>query len=182
MDDGDGNLVAHLLAAGVAGADGLGDARVLSWAEDRGTLDGGRMARLGASCLLRPEAGDRVLTWRSGDECWVLNVLDRADSNSPAVLAAGVPNLAIHASNIALAGRAVRISAEDFITSTRNRHAVENTRTETCRVRVSQVETDIRRAGTVEDDISGTLLQRTGTWLSSTLRDARFRARSFLFD
>ena len=182
MDSGNESLVAHLLGAGVAEADGMGEARVASWAEDRGTLDGGRMARLGASCLLRPEAGDRVLTWRNRDECWVLTVLDRADRDSPAVLAAGVPSLAIHASTIALAGKAVHISAEDFLTSTRNRHAVENTRTETCKLRVSQVETDIRRAGTVEDDISGTLLQRAGTWLSTTVRDARFRARAFLFD
>ncbi len=182
--NGGESLMAHLLGAGPAGPDAgaLVDARVVSWAEDRGMLEGGRTARLGASCLLRPGAGDRVLTWQGGDECWILTVLDRADSASPAVLAAGVSGLAIQAPTIALAGKAVHIAAEDFLTSTRNRHAVENTRTETCKVRVSQVETDIRRAGTVDDDITGTLLQRTGTWLSSTLRDARFRARTFLFD
>lgn len=177
-------LMEHLLGSGPAapGADGLGDASVIAWAEDRGTLDGGRNARLGASCLLRPEAGDRVLTWRSGNECWILTVLERADSKAPAVLAAGVSSLAVKASTIALAGRAVHISSDEFLTSTRNRHAVENTRTETCKLRVSQVETDVRRAVTVNDEISGTLLQRAGTWLSSTLRDARFRARTFLFD
>jgi len=186
-DDGAPGLVEHLLGSEKPAApagDGLGSAKVASWAEHGGRLEHGGAARLGASCLLRPEAGDRVLTW-SGEgegECWVLTVLERANKNGPAVLAAGVPSLAIQASTIALTGRAVHISAEDFLTSTRNRHAVEQTRTEVCKVRVGQIGTDIRKAGTVDDEVSGTLLQRAGTWLSSTVRDARLRARTFLFD
>lgn len=178
-------LLAHLLdGGGEAGSPrgGLRDAEVVSWAEDRGMIGHGRAARLGASCLLRPEAGDRVLTWQGEGGCWVLAVLERADREAPAVLADGVSHLAIRASNIALTGRAVHLAAEDFLTHTRNRHAVEHTRTETSKVRVSQVGNDIRRAVTVDDQVSGTLLQRAGTWLSSTLRDARLRARTFLFD
>ena len=183
QDDGGVGLVAHLLGAADGGANQpLREAEVVSWAEDRGMLADGQVARLGASCLLRPEAGDRVLVWSNQETSWVLNVLQRANKDSPAVLATDAPSFAIQAPKIALAGEAVHIAAKDFLTSARNRHAVETSRTETCRIRVSQVGTDIRRAVTVDDDVSGTLLQRTGTWLSNTVRDARLRARAFLFD
>ncbi len=177
-------FVAHLLGRR---ADGetvapLGEAVVSTWSETTGMLEDGRTARLGASCLLRPEPGDRVLAWSGGDDgCWVLAVLQRTDAQAAAVLA--MPGaVAIEAPRIALAARAVHIAAEDFLTSTRNRHAVEGTRTETCQVRVSQIGTDIRRVTTADEVVEGTLLQRTGTWISSTMRDARLRARTFLFD
>lgn len=182
--DGATGLVAHLLGAGgtPAPAQGMGTSRVASWADDRGMLEHGRAARLGASCLLRPQAGDRVLVWSDDGDCWILVVLERADRESPAVLATDAAHLALRADRIALTGRAVHIAAEDFLTSTRNRHAVENTRTETCEVRVSRIGTDIRRVVAADEEVSGTLLQRAGTWLSTTVRDARLRARTFLFD
>ncbi len=34
-------------------------------------------ARQASSCLLLPQSGDRVLVFMSGDECWILAVLDR---------------------------------------------------------------------------------------------------------
>lgn len=60
----DTGLVEHLLGStDQAGRpDGWGDFRIASWSEDRGMLEDGRVARIGASCLLRPQAGDRVLT------------------------------------------------------------------------------------------------------------------------
>ena len=177
------SFVAHLLGGSPtdAGA-GLGEAVVAAWSDDTGTLADGRIAGLGASCLLRPAPGDRVLAWAGEDgRCWVLAVLQRQSQEAPAVLATGGA-MTIEAPRLAMAAKAVHIVAEDFLTSTRNRHAVARTHTETCDVRVSQVGTDIRRATTVDDDIKGTLWQRTGTWISNTARDARLKARTFLFD
>ena len=71
----------------------------------------------------------------------------------------------------------MHIQAEDFLTSTRNRHAVEHVRTETVDTRVAQVGTDVRRAGHASDEVEGTMLQRAGTWVSNTVREARHRAR-----
>ena len=73
------------------------------------------------------------------------------------------------------------IAARDFLSSARNRHIVEDTRTETSRLRVTQVGTDIRRVTTSDETVDGTLLQRAGTWISTTVRDARLTARTFLF-
>ena len=63
----------------------------------------------------------------------------------------------------------MHIQAEDFLTSTRNRHAVEHVRTETVDTRVAQIGTDVRRAGHASDEVEGTMLQRTGTWISNTV-------------
>ena len=158
------------------------EAVISAWSDTAGTLAGGRAVRLGASCLLRPAPGDRVLVWAGSDgQSWVLAVLQRADEDAPAVLAASRP-LAIEAPRVGISASAVHVAAEDFLTSTRNRHAVEDTRTVTSRVRVTQVGTDIRRATTSDDTVAGTFMQRAGTWISNTTREARLRARTFLFD
>ena len=158
------------------------ESEVTAWTEVTGTLADGRTARLGVSCLLRPIAGDRVVVW-SGEngERWVLSVLERPGEAPAAVLATPGP-LTIRASTVSLAADAVHVHARDFLTSTVNRHAVEHTRTETVHMRVAQIGTDIRRATHVSDDVQGTLLQRTGTWISDTVREARLHARAFLFD
>ena len=157
------------------------EAVLATWAETSGTLSDGRTARLGASCLLQPAAGDRVLIWSRDDgERWILHVLDQADSQ-PALVAFKRP-LTLKAPRVSLSAKDVHIQAEDFLTSTRNRHAVEHVRTETVDTRVAQIGTDIRRASHASDEIEGTILQRAGTWVSNTLREARHRARTFLFD
>lgn len=157
------------------------EASVSAWSGATGVLGDGCVVRVGASCLLRPAPGDRVLIW-SGDDGrrWVLAVLLRAD-DATAILAAPGP-LAIEAPRVGISAGAVHVVAEDFLTSTRNRHAVEETRTETARVRVANIGTDVRRASAADDAVEGTLLQRTGTWISNTTREARLRARTFLFD
>ena len=156
------------------------EATVASWTGTHGVLSDGRSVRVAASCLVRPEAGDQVVVWSpDGAVCWVCVVLRRA---SDATVLSVPGSLSIEASRIGVVGQTVHVSATDFLTNTRNRHAVEDTRTEVSRVRVADVGTDIRRATTATDDVSGTFLQRTGTWISSTTREARLRARSFLFD
>lgn len=159
----------------------LMEAVVVTWAEVSGTLSDGGTARLGASCLLQPAPGDRVLVWSADDgERWILHVLDQSDSQ-PAQVALKRP-LTIKAPKVSLSAEDVHIQAEDFLTSTRNRHAVEHVRTETVDTRVAQIGTDVRRASHSSDEVEGTSLQRAGTWISNTLREARHRARAFLFD
>ena len=69
-----------------------------------------------------------------------------------------------------------------MLTSARNIQAVADVHTETSRLRLTQVGTDVRRAGNADHTVDGTLLQRIGTWVSTTARDARLTARSFLFN
>ena len=160
--------------------DAFREAAVESWTSTHGTLADGRPARVAASCLVRPQAGDRVVVWApDGGACWVTAVLERAGDAT--VLSAPGP-LTIEAPRIGMVARTVHVTAGDFLTNTRSRHSVEDTRTEVARVRVADVGTDIRRTTTAADEVGGTFLQRTGTWISKTAREARFKARTFLFD
>lgn len=179
------------VCGGEAPLDGaLGETVVATWAGTVGTLVDGSTVHVAASCLMRPAAGDRVLVWlaahRQSDGStqavagWIIAVIERS-SNDTSVLASVAP-LAIETPRLGISAGAVHIAARDFLTSTRNRHAVEDTRTETARVRVSEVGTDIRRTTLADDQIAGTFLQRAGTWISNTARDARLKARTFLFD
>ena len=156
------------------------EATVAAWTSTHGTLTDGRTARAAASCLVRPEAGDRVVVWPSDSGvCWVSVVLERTGD---ATVLSTVGPLTIESPRVGVVAGTVHVSAADLLTSTRNRHAVEGTRTEVVRVRVADVGTDIRRATTATDDVTGTFLQRAGTWISNTAREARFKARTFLFD
>ncbi|MDE0706069.1 MAG: DUF3540 domain-containing protein [Rhodospirillaceae bacterium] len=177
----DAEYVSELLGLYRGGDRGLGEATVTSWAEDRGTLDGGRPAAAAASCLLRPCVGDRVLCWSGAGGAWVLAVLERSDPRAPAVLAAP-DRLSIEAPRVSLQGEVVQVAARDFLSCARNRHAVENTRTESSRLRVSQIGTDIRKATVSDERVTGALLQRVGTWISTTAHEARLKARTFLFE
>ncbi len=187
---GEPGFVEHLLAGRAERAPAPNDpyggqltaSEILSWAGAEGTLADGRMARVGFSCLVRPVPGDRVLIWPVEDGCcWVLAILERRSASDPAVLA--IPGAAaLEASRIALSAQAVHIAAGDLVTSVRNRHVVADTSTESSRLRVTQVDTDIRRARHAADTVDGTFLQRMGTWMSTTVREARLTARSFLFN
>lgn len=192
------SVLARMLARGGDAAGEFRETTIASWSGQSGTLENGRMAALAASCLLRPAPGDRALVWvrsttpaapeagvadEAGDAaaaCWVLGILQRP-GDAAAVLSTPGP-LAIEAPRVGVAAGTVQIAADDFISSVRNRHAVEDTRTESARVRVADVGTDIRRATSAIDEVSGTALQRAGTWISNTVREARLRARTFLFD
>ena len=171
----------YLLGQGTPeGGQRLAEAEIASWAQTRGMLTDGRTARGAASCLLRPAVGDTVLVWASEQCTWVLAVLSQADRRE-VVLASEQP-IAIRAPRVAMAARAVHIAAGELLTSARNRHIVEDVRTIQARTRVSRIGTDIRRVTTADECVEATLLQRAGTWISATVRDARLRARTFLFD
>jgi hypothetical protein len=59
---------------------------------------GGRLrARVAASCLLQPQAGDLVQLLQSQQRCWILQVLERADANAPYRLDVGHAELQLHA-------------------------------------------------------------------------------------
>ncbi len=183
-EDPVGSVLEQALRRGERGADdgALESVLVSAWNDAAGILADGRAARQAASCLLRPVPGDLVLIWSPATgPGWVLGILERAGENETAVLA--VPgSLAIEAPRVGIAAHSVHVVAEDLLTSVRNHHAVTHTHTETSDVRVAQIGTDIRRATTADDAVEGTFLQRTGTWISNTVRDARLRARTFLFD
>ena len=161
---------------------GLADTTVTAWADTVGTLADGRTARLGASCLIRPSPGDKVLVWGSpdDDQRWVLAVLERPEARG-AVLATPGP-LTIQAPRVGIHADAVHLQAEEFLSNTQHRHTVEHVRTETVKTRVSQVGTDIRRATHVSDEVEGTVLHKAGLWLSNTVKEARLHAKAFLFD
>ena len=159
----------------------LTEGDILSWSEGVGTLTDGRAARAGFSCVVRPASGDRVLIWPTPEACWVLAILQRPDEQSPAVIAMPGPT-ALEAPRIALSAKTLHIAAGDLLTSAGNVHSVSDTSTESSRLRVTQVGTDIRRVGNADEKVEGTLLQRMGTWMSATVREARLTARSFLFN
>ena len=165
--------------------------QVATWAGTVGTLVDGRMAHLAASCLMRPCAGRpraRVAGGVSARRARGARGrrLDRrhhrSERRTPHRYWPARRRWRSRTPCLGVSAGAVHIAARDFLTSTRNRHAVEDTRTETARVRVAEVGTDIRRATTVDDQVAGTLLQRAGTWIANTAREARFKARTFLFD
>ena len=164
-----------------SGAGSLAAADVATWSGTHGTLADGRAVRLGASCLLRPAPGDRVLVWSAEDGArWILSVLERREEEPAVIATPGA--MTIQAPRVALTAPTVHVHAEDFLTSARNRHAVEELRTESVKTRVAQVGTDIRRASHASDEVEGTVLQRAGTWISNTLREARLHAKAFMFD
>ena len=159
----------------------LGESAVEAWADAAGTLADGRTARLAASCLVQPEAGDRVLVWRTSEARWVLSIIERQNKEAVAVLASQTP-ISIKAPRVGITAETVQIVSKDMLTTSHNHYSVADTRTESAKLRVAQIETDIRRAGSVDDQVEGTLVQRVGTWVSNTAREARFKARTFLFD
>ena len=72
-----------------AGFTALMEAVVATWAETNGTLADGRSARLGASCLVQPAPGNRVLVWSGDDgQRWILHVLDQAENQSSRIVVA----------------------------------------------------------------------------------------------
>lgn len=186
MDDGTDTAAKSLIERMLDRDGGRGvlvEASVATWSEGTGRLTDGHAARAAASCIPRPMPGDRVLAWAAdgGGPRRILAVLERAAKDADVVLAIDDP-VTLQSSRIRLAAESIQVAADTLLVSTRNRHIVTDTDTETARIRVAQVGTDIRRATTADDNVSGTLMQRAGTWISSTVRDARLRARTFLFD
>lgn len=180
----DADTVLDRVLESAAPGDGrvLREARVLSWSADAGMLEDGGTARVGFSCLMQPAAGDLALVWEGGEAGrWVLAVLERGNVDAPAVLRSPSP-IAMEAPRVGVSAGTFQVAAETILTNARNHHAVEDTSTHTSRMRVVQVGTDIRRASVVDDKIEGAFLQRVGSWISSTARDARMRARTFLFE
>ena len=107
-------------------------------------------------------------------------MLERSQEQPAVLTTPGTMTLEAH--RLALTAKAVHIQADDFLTQARNRHAVEDLRTESVRTRIAEVGTDIRRASHATDEVEGTLLQRTGMWLSNTVKEARLHAKASLFD
>jgi hypothetical protein len=98
-------------AAGIAQ---LLDARIAVVFDDGSCLLGsGQRARRALSCLVEPEAGDRVLASVGGDGlCHVLHVLGRADAATVRLSAPGADAIALRQRRIALhAGESLRMGS-----------------------------------------------------------------------
>lgn len=157
------------------------EAMIARWSEKTGTLLDGRLVRMGNSCLVSPSTGDQVLVTSYKGDCWLLAILKRADNNAKLTLSSST-RLDFQAPSITLITEKMNLTAEEFLSRVENRQCVEETHTQTSKLRVSEVETDIRTATTVEDSISGFRLQRMGQWLVNVAREARMTAKSFIFD
>lgn len=160
------------------------DVLVSSWSAEVGTLTDGRKARIGASCLIQPIAGDRVLvTQMQADVCWVLAILKRAHSDQPVrIKLRSSSSLLFQAPEINIRATQMHTYSEEFLSNTSKRHIVEDSRTLTTKLRVVKVESDNRTATTVEDVVRGALFQRFSLWLSNTTREARLKAQAFIYD
>lgn len=102
-------------SAPLPGSDGLAEGILAGGLEGGWLVErGGRMivARRAASCLLVPEAGDRVLTADTASGCFILAVLLRAADDAPAELAvAGADSLLVRAPRVTLRTDEARIDA-----------------------------------------------------------------------
>ena len=158
------------------------EASIGAWSGRSGSLGCGTPAQRGFSCLVEPRVGDRVVAWCGHlGERWVLAVLDRPGDDLDCTLSTP-GTMRLESPRIAVVARAFQVHARDFVSSVRHRHAVEHIRTETVKTRVASVGTDVRRATHASDQVDGTAVQRTGTWLATTVREVRMHARAFLFD
>ena len=142
-------------------------------------LEGGTAATTAPSCLLRPRPGDRVLLWRSGAGRVVVAVLER-DGGGATVVSSDA-GLVLEAPHVSVRGERVDLRAGELLTSARAVHEVSRISTRSAELRVAEIGTDIRRAKTARDEVEGTFVQRLGTWVSDTAREARIAARTMLF-
>ena len=160
----------------------LREAVVESWAGSRGALRGGTPAALAPSCLLVPRCGDTVVAWtRPGAPAYVTAILARSDPQAPAELNLGAC-ATVDASRLTLRGEHLTVAAREILTNAAVHHAVTGTKTEHVATRVVDVGRDVRRARHVSDEVTGTLLQRAGMWISNVVREARLHAKATLFD
>ena len=132
--------------------------------------------------MVAPRAGDTVLAWQRGERpTHVLAVLARADPSPPTEIAWGA-HVVLEAETLGLRAGTITVGAQKVVTHARAHHLVEDTRTEVVRLRVAEVEEDVRRARNARDEVTGTLLQRAGAWFSNVAREIRVHARATLFD
>lgn len=176
------SVLERVLEGQALGTSGMSHQLLASWEGSFGTLEDGRQVRLSPSCLLQPSSGDQVLVWTSETgSVTLLLVLVRNDEGADFELTSTTP-ITIEAPVLSLKAGSLRFKADDFYTYAKRRFAFEHTRTESMKMRIAQLDLDIRRAGTVFDHIEGSFMQRAGTWISNTVRDVRHKARTFLFD
>ena len=137
---------------------------------------------LASSCLFVPRCGDTVVAWtRPGAPAYVTAVLVRADPEAPTELTLGT-GATVDAFRVSLRAEHVTVAAREMLTHAAAHHAVAGTKTENVATRVADVGRDVRRARHVSDEVTGTLLQRAGMWISNVVREARLHAKATLFD
>ena len=177
-----GEALAALLAARSAPVRGdFLEFRVACWDGPRGVLSDGLPAALSPSCTLIPAAGDRVLAWcPEGSSAVVLCVIELVGGRVPEHLLAG--DVRVAGPSFSLVAERAHVQAREYLENVVERHSVARTSTEVASLRVSQLESDVRRASHVRDDVSGSFIQNAGVWLSSVARELRMHAKAMLFD
>ncbi|MGE5491912.1 MAG: DUF3540 domain-containing protein [Actinomycetota bacterium] len=73
--------------------------------EDRYVLDNGRFARRAPSCLLQPQAGDRVMALAVGDETHIVHILVRSREATAQLSVSGADTVALRQDEIQLDAR-----------------------------------------------------------------------------
>ena len=146
----------------------------------RMTLAGGATALTAPSCLVRPRPGDRVLVWRTEARRLVIAVLERVGDGEATVIGSE-HGLVMEVPWLSVRAERVELSAGEVLTSARAVHEVSRVSTRSADLRVADIGTDVRRAKTARDEVEGTFVQRLGTWVSDTAREARITARAVLF-
>ncbi|HZX30955.1 MAG TPA: DUF3540 domain-containing protein [Rhodocyclaceae bacterium] len=73
--------------------------------EDRYLLDNGRLARRAPSCLLQPQAGDRVMALAVGDETHIVHILVRSREATAQLSVSGADTVALRQDEIQLDAR-----------------------------------------------------------------------------
>ena len=172
----------HRAPTGDAAEPAFRAAVVESWAGSRGKLRGGLPAALAPSCMVVPRCGDTVVAWvQDGDPAYVVAILVRAGPESPTEIHLGAC-ATLDATRLNLRAEHLTVAAREILSNAAVHHAVTGTKTESVANRVADVGRDVRRAGHVSDEVTGTLLQRAGLWLSNVTREARLHAKAMLFD
>ena len=158
---------------------GLEEDVVRDCVRDTVRLESGVAAAVAPSCLVRPEPGDRVLVWRTGEGSVAVAVLARAGGDALAIGAEA--EIRLESPRISVRAEMVRVLAGEVVTSANAVHEVSRVSTRSAELRVAEIGTDIRRAKTARDEVEGTFVQRLGSWVSDTAREARIAARTMLF-
>ncbi|HEY9131313.1 MAG TPA: DUF3540 domain-containing protein [Dyella sp.] len=77
-------------------------------------LDDGRATRQAVSCLVTPQTGDRVLVLgASGDECFVLHVLEREQGGRATLTVPGADSVSIRQGHVDIASQTIALRSSD---------------------------------------------------------------------
>lgn len=159
----------------------ISEAVITEWSGTEGVLSDGRRVQLDASCLVSPALQDEVLVAaKDQDQCWLIAILNRT-AKEEGLLISSPHEIALQAAHITFATPQMQVLAQESLSRVRDHYIVTEHKTETTELRIAQVGTDVRHAGTVTSWVSGIFFQQLGKWIITIANDARLKAKSFWF-